>query len=107
VALIDYDDAKGILDVVLRKKTGKSLIVVQPERLIGCDMNSSVLGCVATFFCVHDTSVVAEGGFEPVIGLLAELIAVTKEQSGLGQVTRLGKSPQQICSNDRFAGSCG
>ena len=48
-------------------------------------MNAGVGGGVAAFFGLDDADVVAEGGFELGIGLLAQLITVTEEECRFGQ----------------------
>lgn len=90
MAFVDDDDAKGILAVVLGQKAGKPVVlVVQPEGLISGDMDTGVGGGIAAFFGLDDADVVAEGGLELGIGLLAQLVAVAEEERRFGQLPGL------------------
>ncbi|VFN05107.1 MAG: hypothetical protein BECKG1743D_GA0114223_106733 [Candidatus Kentron sp. G] len=53
MALVDDDDAKGIIEVVLGEETGKILvffIAVDPQGLIGGDVNAGIAGGIAATF---------------------------------------------------------
>ena len=90
MAFVDDDDAEGVLAVVLGKEAGEVLVVViQPQRLVGGDVDAGVAGGVAAVLGFDDAGIVAEGGFELGVGLLAQFIAVAEKQRGFGQLPGL------------------
>jgi hypothetical protein len=50
VAFVDDDDAEGVFAVVLGKKAGEPFIVVQPQGLVGGDVDAGVGGGIAAIF---------------------------------------------------------
>jgi hypothetical protein len=80
VALIYDDDAEGVHAVVLGKKAGEvRIVVVQSQRLVGSDVDASILRGVLAVFCFDDTGVVSKNSFQLGIGLPAQFVAVAEE----------------------------
>ena len=86
-ALVNDNDAEGIFGIMLREETGKILFfVIQSEGLIGCNMNSGILGGIFASFCFDNAGIVAEDGFEFIVGLLAQLVAVAQKERWFGKM---------------------
>ena len=107
MALVYDDDAKGVFAIVLGKKAGKAIValfvIVQPQRLVGGDVDAGILRTVAAALGADNTGVVTKSSFEFGIGLCAQFVAVAQEQRGFRELPGLAHAPQQIGGDDGFA----
>ena len=60
-------------------------------------MDTGVLGGVQTFFCLDDARIVTKGGFEFVVGLCAQFVAITQKKSRFRQLTSLAREMSGDC----------
>ncbi len=94
VTLVNDDDAEGVFGIMFREKACKILFfIIQTEGLIGSDMNSGVLGGVFTSFGFDNAGIVAEDGFEFVVGLFAQFITVAQKERRFGKTFRFMETP--------------
>ena len=95
VAFVDDDDRKGVFRVVLAEEAGVVLVfIVQPQRLLGGDMDFGVLRRVVTALCLDDAhTAFGEGQAQFGPRLFPQLVTVAQKQGGLGQLACLMQAP--------------
>ena len=105
VAFIDDDHRKGVVGIVPAEEAGRaSVLIVQPQRLVGGDVHLGIAGgVVAVLGLHHPHAATGEGAADLVQCLAAQLVAVAQEQRRLGQAARLVQPPQQIGRDDGLA----
>lgn len=91
MTFVDDDDAEAVgLRIVSGQESGDILgVVVEPERLIGRDLDPGVAGAVLAAIGGDDPRGVLEDIAQLAEGLLAELVAIAEKERWLGEAPGL------------------